>query len=404
MMISKFMNFFQKNYKWSILCLAYTEMFIAILSIQFLPPLIPTIMQHLKLNYAECGLLMGIVSLSGIFLCIPIGLFIDKIGFNKVTIISLLLTIFGNYGISVSTSFYLLMSLRFVSGIGIMSLAIITPSILIKYFEHKEIGLPMGIFNTAVPVGTILAYSLIGKLSELFGWRNVVQIITLISSAGLLLHFLVYQKSDEKTTVFGSLKTLKFNPKIFLIKNPNLWFISIIWLFYNAGTIAFSTFGCSYFQQSGFSIIQAGLLTSVVTWGALILSPIVGILLDKGLNARKLLIISMIVLALAFVMLEYRGGLWLSLSILCISAGLVPSPIYYLVPKIVHKENISLAYGYIMATLNIGILLGPYLTGFATDRWQTFNAGFLVMSLFCLFGIIFAYLLKFNPLKPKAMQ
>ena len=109
-----------------------------------------------------------------------------------------------------------------------------------------------------------------------------------------------------------------------------------------------------------FSLARAGFLTSIGTWGGLIFSPFAGYILDKGVKGKWFLLPSCLGLVCAFSLFAFgHYSLALSLALLGIAAGLIPAPVYYLLPKIVSPKNIGLGYGVVMTGLSIGVLCGP---------------------------------------------
>jgi MFS family permease len=169
------------SYRWVILFLLYLEMLFITLNIQFIPPLVPQIMEEIKISHTHAGLLMGLIALPGLFICIPSGIFSDKFGFKKVGIASLLLIFGANLAMSMSFHFKTICVGRILSGIGVMALAITLPHFLSTWFKRAEMGLAMGIFNTAMPVGTILSFSFIGNMGKAWGLQKVIQMIAILA-------------------------------------------------------------------------------------------------------------------------------------------------------------------------------------------------------------------------------
>ncbi len=104
---------------------------------------------------------MSLFALPGIFIAIPTGILSDRVGIRKVGLISLPLMVIGTFLIGVSGSFPLMLAGRIVSGIGALTLAIILPPLLSHWFTQRELGLAMGIFNTGLPLGTIVSFNLV---------------------------------------------------------------------------------------------------------------------------------------------------------------------------------------------------------------------------------------------------
>lgn len=53
-------------------------------------------------------------------------------------------------------------------------LVVLAPLLITMYFDHQNIGIAMGIFNIAVPAGTVLAANLFAPLAGFVGWRAII--------------------------------------------------------------------------------------------------------------------------------------------------------------------------------------------------------------------------------------
>jgi MFS family permease len=210
----------------------------------------------------------------------------------------------------------------------------------------------------------------------------------------LFLHFLLYRPSLEKELPVEK----KEGFSSFLKLGGTIWILGLIWMWYNAGAIAFSTFGPDFFLDQGLPLAQAGLLASIVTWGSLFFSPLIGYLMDREVKGKHLLLVGCFLLSLSFLILShFKWTLFIPLGLLGFAAGLVPAPIYYLVPRIVPISKVGLGYGVIMTALNAGVLLGPYLAGWAKDEWGYYGASLDTMAILCLLATFFSWILKSEP-------
>jgi len=339
---------------------------------------------------------MGLVSLPGLILSIFSGSLSDRYGFKRVGSYSLCLIVGGVWLMSVSGNFGILCAGRIISGIGVMALVIALPHSLVYWFQKGNIGLAMGIFNTALPLGTILSYSFVGDLTELWGWKMIIRLVAILAIVNLVLLFLIYRPLKKEQSQSVSFSIRKIFRNIYL--NKPVWLLAIIWMLYNAALMGFSTFGEAYFSNLGFSLARAGFLTSIGTWGGLIFSPFAGYILDKGVKGKWFLLPSCLGLVCAFSLFAFgHYSLALSLALLGIAAGLIPAPVYYLLPKIVSPKNIGLGYGVVMTGLSIGVLCGPWFTGWVNNHWNTFSAGFILMAIFSLLAALAC--IFFNPQK-----
>ena len=159
------------KYRWVILILSYLCMLVFALTLQSLPPVLTLIIKDLRLHYAEAGLLMSLFALPAMLLSIPAGLLADRFGPFRIGILSLVLAVIGMSVIVVSGTLLYISSGRVIAGIGAVIISIVSAQTLSQWFRGREAGTAMGIWNTAMPVGTIVCFASFGKLGECFGWR-----------------------------------------------------------------------------------------------------------------------------------------------------------------------------------------------------------------------------------------
>ena len=152
------------NYRWTILLLSYLCVMLFAFSFQSVPPLVDLIIDELGFSFTEIGLLMSFFALPGIFLTIPAGMSSDRYGILPIAVISIITVVAGTVVVILSNGFMLFAIGRAVSGFGAIVLTILAAQMLTKWFIDKDLGLAMGIYSTAVPLGTIIAFNVFGSI------------------------------------------------------------------------------------------------------------------------------------------------------------------------------------------------------------------------------------------------
>ncbi|MFQ6067592.1 MAG: MFS transporter, partial [bacterium] len=157
---------------------------------------------------------------------------------------------------------------------------------LSQWFRGRGIGTAMGIFNTAMPVGTIICFTTFGRLGESLGWRVPIFITVMIGVVGLIAFLILYKPAPSLSQKITPEKKEKVTGLFLsLLKvGISIWLVGFCWMWFNAATISFSTFAPDFFVSKGYSIGFAGFLASLLMWGSLGLSPVIGHLVDKVNN------------------------------------------------------------------------------------------------------------------------
>ncbi|MFY9413244.1 MAG: MFS transporter [Tepidanaerobacteraceae bacterium] len=381
--------------RWKALAFIYFFMLAFALTFQGIPPVLGFIVSSLGISHAQAGTLMSFFGLPGIFISIPGGILADVYGSRYIGIVSLVITLVGSLLVGFGNSYFILVAGRIISGIGALTIAIIAPRAVSQWFQKEELGMAMGIFNTGMPLATILTLNLFSRLAAFKGWRFP---ILLTSFYCLLVFIMFYFKFPSSPGEKKQQEKSSFKKSLNGIRNTGLsvWLVAAIWMMYNASVISYLTFGGDYYVSVGYSASYAGFLTSLLMIGSLLLSPLVGYLIDKVGKQEYIIAGSSVVLAALMFFVPRTELNPLLLGILIgIASPFVPAPVFSLVPKLLPPEKLGLGYGILSTCLNVGVLIGPLMVGLSYDRTLSYLSGFNLMAIFALSTAIIAILFPF---------
>jgi len=386
------MNVSVGKYRWVILILAYLCMLGFAFTFQSLPPVLTLITEELRLAHAEAGLLMSLFSLPTIFLAILTGLLSDRLGPFKIGLLSLILMVVGALIFAVSGTLVHAGLGRVIAGVGAATISIVAAQILSLWFRGREAGAAMGIFNTAMPVGTIVCFTTFGRLGEGLGWRMPIFITVMIGMMGLAAFLFLYKPAPnppqkitlEKEGLFSSL----------LKVGVSVWLVGFCWMWFNAAVISFSTFAPDFFISKGYSIGFAGFLASLLMWGSLGLSPIIGRLVDKVGNNDLFIGAGGIILATAIYLVSKSTDFLFSMVVMAVAVAFIPTPVFSFPSKILKPEDLGLGFGILSAVSSIGIFFGPYMTGLVRDKTGSYEMSFIFLSILAMLVTVTAIILR----------
>jgi predicted MFS family arabinose efflux permease len=347
---------------------------------QSVPPVLSLIVSEFGISHAQGGLLMSLFALPGILLSIPVGLFSDRVGIKKVGLVSLVVMTLGTIAFGASTSFPAAAVGRLVSGMGALTLSIVLPPLLSRWFIRGGVGSAMGIFNTGMPLGIIVSFSLLGILGISLGWRIPI-LATAAFSALAFIVFLAMYRDPDMTRVEDNMSE---KPSASKVGWP-VWLVGMAWAWFNAAIISFLTFSQDFLVSRGYAAASASFLSSIVMIGSLVLSPLVGYLANRTGREEVFIIVGGLGLAFTISMImKTDSSPVIMLAIVGISAALVPPPIFSLPARLVNQHNLGLAFGVVTTCLNVGVLAGPYLVGLAKDLTGSYAASLFLMAIFAL--------------------
>jgi len=370
--------------------MSYLCMLAFALVFQSIPPILPLIISELNITHAQAGLLMSLFALPGIFVAIPSGIISDRLGMRKVGIASLVLMTIGTFVVGTGNNFISICVGRLISGVGALTLAIVLPQLLSRWFMRKELGIGMGVFNTAMPLGTIASFNVFGSIGNNLGWQQSILLTTVVSVFALLIFLWLFKEPKLKTEY----KRRSLSSTIANIGAP-IWIVGFTWMWFNAALISFLTFAPDFFVSKGYETSFAGFMSSIVMMGSLFLSPLIGYFVHKFGKEEMFIFVGGVVLAL-LIFLVPTTSLHLPLLVLIgIFTAFVPAPIFSLPSKIVQSQSLGLGFGVLTTCLNVSVLAGPYLTGLAKDFTGEYTTSFYLMSIFTIMQIITIMLFHF---------
>jgi predicted MFS family arabinose efflux permease len=369
------------SYRWVILVLVYLSILAFTFIFQSIPPVLPFIISELRLTYAQSGLLVSLFALPGLFISLPGGFLSDRYPLRPLGVSCFLLMIGGVLLVGLGKDLRILWLGRMIAGIGGLTLSVLLPKLLSQWFHGKELGLSMGLFNTGVPLGSVICFGLFGKVGSLWGWRLPILLTGIYSFLVSILFLILYRRPSSQETensrpfsLWTSLRQMGWP----------IWWVGLSWLWFNAAFISFATFAPTFFILNGYTIEQSGFLIGVPLLGSLFLSPLTGYLVDQLRQQKWFIGVGGLALSLLVLFFNFNASFLFLVICMGIFSALIPSPIYSLPPEILSPENVGLGFGVISTCSSAGLFFAPYLVGKTKDLTDPFDPSFVLISLFFL--------------------
>jgi MFS family permease len=367
--------------RWVILAEIYLCMLSFAVVFQSVPPVMSLIIDHFHLSHHGGGLLMSMFALPGIFVSLPAGMLTDRFGVKPVGVVTLALTVIGTMLVALGDSFPAILAGRVIAGTGAVTLVIISPQAIAQWFRGREMGIAMGIFNTAMPIGTIASLNAVPALASLYGWRTGIWATFAFALATLAVFATFYRPPPVR------LQPIRTGGSAWNVKSAGapIWMVGGAWGLFNASIISLSTFAPDFMVGSGLTLASAGFATSLVMAGPLVLSPFIGFFVDK--TGRKEAFIAVGGMGMAALLLLFPAGITFFSAIMIgvgVMAALIPAPVFSLSAQVVSQERLGMGYGIISLLNNVGIFVGPQAVGFVRDTTGSYGMGFALMAIFAL--------------------
>ncbi len=380
------------NYRWTILGVMTLSILAFAVIFQSIPPILGILIDTFHISHAQAGALIGLFSLPAIFLALPGGILADRYGARLIGGTALMTMILGTAIVALGSSYWVLGLGRLVAGVGATALLVITPKVITSWFREQEMGLSMGVFNTAMPLGTILSLNFMGIIAFRFGWQAPIWISFIIGVVVLCFFLILYRKRNADEPIMAKPPGL-----LTMLKQAGwgIWWVGLTWVLFNAALISYFTYAPDYFVSQGNDIAKAGLLASYPMWGSIVLAPIVGILIDR--IGRKWLFVSVGcggIAILLYLMPGFTGQAAIFAISIGVFAAILTPAIFSLPAELLPERMTGFGFGIIVTSLGIGASLGPLIVGSLRDATGNYLLSFVAMATFAALGVIPMLLLK----------
>ena len=316
---------------------------------------------------------------------IPAGILAAKYGPRKIAIYGILITSSAAFLSGLSTDLFHMIVLRFIVGLGMA--CFFGPSVILisKYLGKGSEGLGVGLLNSAHALGGIIGIFGWIILAEVTGWRISLMLSGLLGIVtGLLLIIALIR---EKIQIDFGIKISELRQILF---NKSLIVLGLALLGFQIGSNLTLTFIVFYLADHlNIDPTIAGFVGSFNLIIALVSSPLFGKIYDRIKDAKKLLIISGIVMSSSMAMIAANTLYVIILSIIIagffLAGGFV---IVYTKAKQVkglHAEYETLAVSYVNGISLFNAFWVPIVFSFIVNQFgyslAWFLGGFITLLL-----------------------
>jgi MFS family permease len=378
------------RYRWAILFASFFAFVAYAFVFQEAPPLFEALMKEFNISHAEAGLVMSMVLLPGIFLSLPAGFLVKKYGVKRIGFLSLVSVVLGCFVAATANSFIMLLTGRMILGVGGAFIVTNTPAVIAQWFTHEELGKAMGIYGINMPLATIIAFPSASVSMLAYGWRFPFYIGLTVGIAATGVFVVAVKEGPFSRHEKGTSARQA-------IANFEIWKVGLLWLFFNASALSFTTWAPELFETyKGVSKVYASFLASLLMWGAILCVPIFGWVSDRTGRRRFFAVAGSLLMTLAFLALAYTSNMALVISILAlgITAAMVPPMASALPAEILGPTLASVGFGITGICLNLGAASAQPLFGFLLDVTESYTFCFLGMAALSAIGALVAYTLK----------
>ena len=365
-----------------------------------IPPLTPFLRDELNLTHAEVGLLMSFIYIGVVSSSLFFGWLTDILGERWALTLGLGIQGVFMIGFAWVHAFFLGGVLLLLSGIGYSSVNPATTKGVMRWFPPQGRATAMGVKQTGIPLGGILASSVLPALALAFGWRvsvTLVSVATLVSILAIraCIPMAPPLQDQPSGTRWAQLREV--------LSNRSILALSVMGIFLAGAQLAIITHLVLFLKKEYlFSTVLAGLCLAVIQAGGIAGRIGWGLVSDFLARGRRKMILVLIgIIAILQLFILGRIGPDIPGSLLVLFLAILGSTtigyhgvLFGLMGEIVRKEVVGLATGFSLTITFLGIVLYPPLFGHLVDRWGSYSPAWdmlavsWIAALLILFGFV----------------
>lgn len=410
--------------RWLVLLFISLAMFGNYYVYDALGPVIDLLHDQLGYSQRQTGFLVSIYNAGAILALFICGFAIDRYGTRPVLLVSAVLCLLAGVLIAVSGDYRVMLSGRFMLGLGAEPMIVAATTVLAKWFKGKELSFAFGMNLAISRLGSASADWSTGFARPLYeSWQDPLWLATAITGicvAGAMLYWIMEKRAQGRFDLGEDPETEKLKFGEMFLFGRAFWYVVALCVVFYAVVFPFRTFAINYFQQAhGLEREAAGLLSSLLPLAAIVATPLFGLWVDRVGRRSLFMAVGALVMLPIFLGVAYLppgpeiaftlpwsdaepSMIPLTLLMMMLLLGgvfsLIPAVMWPSVAYIVDQRRLGSAYalmtlcqqaGWFFVPMAVGALNQHYAAG--PDNPAGYVPTMWLYTGLCLVGLFFAW-------------
>jgi MFS family permease len=411
-------------YRWIVLIFISMAMFGNYYAYDATGPVFDLLKAQLGYTDQELGLLYTVYSIAAVVVLLIGGYVIDRFGTKKSVLLFGVICLVAAVVTAASPKLGVMLTGRFLLGLGAEPLIVAVTTALAKWFKGKELSFAFGINLMIARLGSVSADTSPAWARTMYdNWQDplwLAAVITSLCVAGGILYWMMENRAEKRYSLGEQGETEKLELKELYKFSKSYWYIVGLCVVFYSTIFPFRAFAIKYFIEAhGTSREVGGLLNSFLPIAAMVATPLFGLLVDKIGRRSLFMAVGSLILLPLFLIVTYAPagvevGFWLPLygsvtlpitllivmSLLGLSFSLIPAVMWPSVAYIVEQRRLGSAYSLMTLCQQVGMAAIPWIIGLLNDAFLAgpdnpagYAAGMWVFTGLAFFGLVFSYLL-----------
>jgi len=323
----------------------------------------PFLVDEFGIDYASVGTLIGLYLLPGIVLALPGGWLGRRFGEKRMVLAGLALMAVGGVVSGLGSSYAMLVTGRFITGVGVVLQFVLMTKMLADWFRDRELIFAMSLYLNGWPLGIGLALVTQVGLAGAYSWRAVFFATAVLSALTFVVLGVLYRSpSRDPGAGSGPVITGLSLREILLVS-----FAGLIWTFVNAGWVVAVSFAPGYLRTQGMGLAEAAAVTSLGTWLAILGVPLGGYFASRWRHPNALIVLSTVIGGAAVLAIPFTSAYVVCFSVIGLILFL-PAGIMAALPiEVLRPENRATGLGLFYTWWYAGVAGLPPVGGWTYD-------------------------------------
>jgi predicted MFS family arabinose efflux permease len=335
-------------------------------------PFFDELRQHLGADYVGVGNLFGAYLFAYALFNIPAGILADRFNTKHLMVTGITLSLLASAVFALAGSYPVAILSRFSLGVAGSFMYVPAVRYVVTSFPAEKRGTVMGVVEVGAGVGMIFALSLIPLLAKQFNLFTAFLALPVLAGAilGAVALKLSTQSPDRRDSTKSRFLTLRVN--------RSYWYL-IVYIFLGmlAHYCVLGWFPTFLRKQFGYSAVEAGLMSTLMTLFFIGASPFTGILSDRLRGRTSVLLSGSILSVTSFALFVVGRDPRVVVGAALISgvsmAFTIPVSMI-LAGEMFGPTAAGLAVSVAAMTAQIASALSGMVFGYTLQTWNTFDA------------------------------
>lgn len=388
------------SYRWIILSITtFTQSTIALIS-QGIGTLAPFWVIGLGLSKTQVGFIGGAVNIGMMLTALLAGRAVDMWGEKKVLVVGGITTGGAVLLASFSYSFPTLIASLMFTGLWAATSTPAGSKAIMTWFPFSQRAMALGIRQTGVPLGGLVAALIIPPIAIEYGWQMAMVTMSAVAVLGAVVCQVTYR--DHPLEVARPL-VKKESQWTHLLRNKNIWLVGLTGMTFVAAQFTIVTYLVLYLHdKTGQSFALASRFLALVQFGGMAGRVFWGYVSDTFFQGKRkpvLGLIGIIAAGMALVMLflSQTTPFWivgLATWIFGFTAVGWNGIYITMLSEMVGKDQAGTAVGMGLTLLQVGVLIFPPTFGLLVDHSGSYETSWIGLSILMGLGVLILLLVK----------